>query len=53
MALFKAEIAAYRNDFSLMFWASFPAGLAVLLMRNGRVPPSAQKEEPHYELMEG
>lgn len=53
MALFKAEIAAYRNDFTLMFWASFPAGLAVLLMRNGRVPPSAQKEEPHYELMEG
>jgi DHA2 family multidrug resistance protein len=32
-ALVQAQIAAYRNDFILMFWASFPAAVAVLLMR--------------------
>ena len=52
-ALVQAQISAYRNDFILMFWASFPAAVAVLLMRNGKVPPTAKKEETHYELLEG
>lgn len=39
----QAQVTAYADDFLLMFWASLPAALALLLMRK----PAATASAPH------